>query len=128
MAPPVIERWHELVESGRMDRIGDLLADDAVFHSPALFTAQEGKAAVVTYLAAAGKIFAATDFHYVEQWYNDRSAILEFAATVDGIHVNGIDMIHWGEDGKITEVKVMLRPIKALQTIIPKMAALLTPG
>lgn len=127
MTPPVIQRWNALVASGRIDQVGDLLADDAVFHSPALFTPQDGRAAVVTYLAAAGKVFSGTDFHYVEQWYTDRSAILEFAATVDGIHVNGIDMIHWDDDGKITEVKVMLRPLKALQTVIPKMAALLAP-
>ncbi|BBZ11557.1 hypothetical protein MBRA_17520 [Mycobacterium branderi] len=70
-------------------------------------------------------MFGGTDFHYVEQWYKDRSAILEFAATIDGIYVNGIDMIHWNDDGKIVSFKVMLRPLKALQAIIPKMAELL---
>lgn len=120
-----MQRWIELVESGRMDEVTDLLADDAVFYSPAVFTPQRGRDTVVAYLAAAGKVFADTGFHYVEQWHNGRSAILEFAATIDGTYVNGIDMVHWDEHGKIVAVKVMLRPLKALQTVIPRMGALL---
>lgn len=120
-----MQRWIDAVESGRMDHVTELLADDAVFHSPAVFTPQEGRAKVIAYLGAAGKMFADTGFHYVEQWYNERSAILEFAATIDGIYVNGIDMVHWDADGKIVAVKVMLRPLKAVQTIMPKMAELL---
>lgn len=125
MAHEVIQRWIELVESGHLHQVSDLLADDAVFYSPAVFTPQEGRGKVVTYLAAAATVFADTDFHYAEQWHSDRSAVLEFAATVDGIYVNGVDMIHWNDAGEIVAVKVMLRPLKALQTIVPKMAALL---
>lgn len=125
MTPPVIERWIGIIENGRTDELETLLADDAVFYSPAVFTPQEGRAKTATYLRAAAKVFGDTDFHYVEQWYSERSAILEFAATVDGIYVNGIDMIHWNDDGQIVSVKVMLRPLKALQTIMPAMAELL---
>lgn len=122
---PVMQRWIEAVESGRIDQVAELLADDAVFYSPAVFTPQRGRETVTAYLTAAGTVFADTGFHYVEQWYNERSAILEFAANIDGIYVNGIDMVHWDDDGKIVEVKVMLRPLKALQEIVPKMGALL---
>lgn len=125
MAPPVIQRWIEIVQNGRTDQLDDLLADDAVFFSPAVFTPQEGRRKTSAYLRAAAKVFGDSDFHYVEQWYNDRSAILEFAATIDGIYINGIDMIHWNDRGQIVAVKVMLRPLKALQTIMPAMAELL---
>jgi SnoaL-like domain len=125
MTPPVIQRWIEIIESGSTDELDSLLADDAVFLSPAVFTPQEGRAKAAAYLKAAVKLFGNTDFHYVEQWYKDRSAILEFAATIDGIYVNGIDMIHWNDDEQIVSFKVMLRPLKALQTIIPAMAELL---
>lgn len=77
------------------------------------------------YLKAAAKLFGNTDFHYADQWYQDQSAILEFAATIDSSYVNGIDMIHGNDDGQIVAVKVMLRPLKALQAIIPAMAELL---
>ena len=73
-------------------------------------------------------MFSDTDFHYVEKWYGERSAILEFAATIDGKYVNGIDMIHWNDDEKIVSVKVMVRPLKGLQALMPKMAELLAPS
>jgi len=125
VTPPVIERWIDIVDTGRTDELHDLLAEDAVFRSPAVFTPQEGRDKAVAYLAAAAKLFSGTGFRYVEKWYSERSAVLEFVAEVDGIHVNGIDMIHWNDDGKITSVKVMLRPLKALQTVIPEMGRLL---
>ena len=125
MTPPVIARWISIIENGRTDELDALLAEDAVFFSPAVFTPQEGRQKTTMYLAAAAKVFGVNDFHYVEQWYGDRSAILEFAATIDGIHVNGIDMIHWNHQEQIVSFKVMLRPLKALQTIIPAMAELL---
>lgn len=127
MTHEVMQRWIEIVEDGRMEEVTDLLADDAVFYSPAVFTPQEGRAKAVAYLTAAAKMFADTGFHYVEQWHSDRSAVLEFAADIDGIYVNGIDMIHWNDDGKIVSVKVMMRPLKAVQTIIPMMGKLLEP-
>ena len=125
MTPPVIARWTSIIENGRTDELDTLIAEDAVFFSPAVFTPQEGRQKTLMYLKAAVKVFGASDFRYVEQWFNDQSAILEFAATIDGIYVNGIDMIHWNDQEQIVSFKVMLRPLKALQTIIPAMAELL---
>jgi SnoaL-like domain len=125
MTPPVIARWTSIIENGRTDELDALIAEDAVFFSPAVFTPQEGRQKTLMYLKAAVKVFGTNDFRYVEQWFNDQSAILEFAATIDGIYVNGIDMIHWNDQEQIVSFKVMLRPLKALQTIIPAMAELL---
>ncbi len=121
----MIERWIEILDTGRTDELRDLLTADAVFRSPAVFTPQEGRDKAVAYLAAAAKLFAGNGFRYVEKWCGEHSAVLEFVAEVDGIHVNGIDMIHWNDDGRITSVKVMLRPLKALQVVIPEMGRLL---
>lgn len=121
----MIERWIEIIDTGRTDDLRDLLTEDAVFRSPAVFTPQEGRDKAVAYLAAAAKLFAGNGFRYVEKWYGEHSAVLEFVAEVNGIHVNGIDMIHWNDDGRITSVKVMLRPLKALQVVIPEMGRLL---
>jgi len=125
MTPPVIARWTSIIENGRTDELDALIAEDAVFFSPAVFTPQEGRQKTLMYLKAAVKVFGTNDFRYVDQWFNDQSAILEFAATIDGIYVNGIDMIHWNDQEQIVSFKVMLRPLKALQTIIPAMAELL---
>ena len=127
MTPPVIQRWIDLIHDNRVDELDDLLADDAVFYSPALFSPQEGKAKTAMYLAAASKLFSDTDFHYVGQWFGEQSAILEFAATIDGIYVNGIDMIAWNDDERIVSFKVMIRPLKGLQLVMGKMAQLLNP-
>ncbi|MGA9493690.1 MAG: nuclear transport factor 2 family protein [Mycobacterium sp.] len=125
MTPPLIDRWITIIETGRTDDLDALLADDAVFYSPAVFRPQEGKALTSKYLKAAAKVFGVTDFHYVEQWYSEHSAILEFAATVNDVYVNGIDMIHWNDDEQIVSFKVMLRPFKGLQAIMAPMAELL---
>ncbi|BBY06177.1 nuclear transport factor 2 family protein [Mycobacterium noviomagense] len=125
MTPPVIQRWIDMIENSRTDELDTLLADNAVFFSPAVFTPQEGRDKTANYLKAAAKLFGGSDFHYVEQWYNEQSAILDFEATIDGIYVNGIDMIHWNDEQQIVSFKVMLRPLKALQTVIPAMAELL---
>jgi hypothetical protein len=125
VTPPVIERWLRMIEAGEMGELDDMLAEDVVFHSPAVFTPQRGRALAAAYLRAAEHMFSGTDFHYVEKWYGPDSAVLHFAATVDGLSVDGIDMIHWNDDGKITAFKVMIRPFKALQGVMGKMAALL---
>lgn len=123
MTASVIERWHAFLTGGHDPAALDaLLADEVVFYSPAVFSPQEGRAKTAMYLNAAAKVFAGTDFHYVGEWSAERSAVLEFAATIDGIYVNGVDMITWNEDGRIDSFKVMMRPFKGLQAIMPLMA------
>jgi hypothetical protein len=128
MTPSVIQRWIEIVHGDRADGIDDILAPDCVFHSPAIFTPQEGRAKAATYLQAASKLFAGTDFRYVGNWYGDHSAVLEFVATIDGMHVDGIDMIGWNEEDRIVSFKVMVRPFKGLQVVMGRMAELLQTG
>lgn len=126
MTTSVIERWHQFIDGGHDPAVLDaLLDDDATFYSPAVFSPQQGRQKTAMYLMAAAKLFGDTDFHYVEEWIGERSAVLEFAATIDGIYVNGIDMIAWNDDGRIVSFKVMMRPFKGLQVIMPKMAELL---
>ena len=125
MTPPVIARWIDVIDNGRTDGLEALLAQDAVFYSPAVFTPQQGRATTLAYLTAAVKLFGDSNFAYVGQWFADRSAVLEFVADIDGIHVNGVDVIHWNDHDEIVEFKVMLRPLKALQAVMPAMAALL---
>jgi hypothetical protein len=125
MTPPVIQRWIDIIENGRTDGLEALLAENAVFYSPAVFTPQEGRATTLAYLTAAVKVLGDSNFRYVGQWFADRSAVLEFVADLDGIHVNGVDVIHWNDDDEIVEFKVMLRPLKALQAVMSAMAELL---
>jgi hypothetical protein len=103
-----------------------LLADAVVFHSPVVHTPQLGKAITRKYLAAALEVFVNDTFRYVREVIGPRDAVLEFQVTIDGIDVNGVDMITWDDAGQIVEFKVMLRPLKAVNLIHQKMAAMLT--
>ena len=124
MADP-IETWHRLVNERTPEGLDALLADEAVFHSPVAHTPQAGKAITKKYLLAAFQVFFNESFRYVRELKGDRDAILEFEVLLDGIAVNGVDMIKWNDAGKITEFKVMLRPLKAVNLIHQKMAEML---
>jgi len=125
MSTHPIEAWHALVRAQDASALDTLLADDAVFHSPVVHTAQRGKALVRMYLSAALHIFANPAFRYVREIIGERDAMLEFETEIDGVIVNGVDIIRWNDSGRITEFKVMLRPLKALGAVQQRMAALL---
>ncbi len=124
----VVDRWHAYVKSGDPAALEALIGEDCVFHSPAVHTPQIGRVLTVRYLTAAMLVLKRPDFRYVGEWRADRSAVLEFMLSIDGIQIDGIDMIRWDADGRITEFKVMMRPLKALNTILPLMASRLTNG
>lgn len=126
--PTPIQRWHEIVERKDAAAIGALLADDCVFQSPAVHTPQRGRDVTVKYLSAALQVLNGERFRYAGQWFGDRSAVLEFETEVDGMSINGVDIIHWNEQGRIVGFKVMVRPLKGLQAVIPQMARLLQPA
>jgi hypothetical protein len=125
---PTIEIWHRLAKERDVRGLDALLADEAVFYSPVVHTPQIGKAVTKKYLAAAFGVFFNDSFRYVRELTSDRDAVLEFQVELDGIAVNGVDMIQWNHEGKITEFKVMLRPLKAVNLIHQKMASMLERG
>lgn len=117
MTPEPIRKWHAVVEARDTSGLDSLLADDVVFHSPVVHTPQRGKDVTMLYLGAALHVLGSNDFRYVREVCGERDAILEFTASVDGIHVNGVDMIHWNADGRIDDFKVMIRPLKAVNLL-----------
>jgi SnoaL-like domain len=120
-----IQAWHRLAEKPAISDLDALLADDVVFHSPVVHTPQVGKAITGKYLAAALQVLLNKSFRYVRELRGERDAVLEFVVEIDGITVNGVDLIKWNEAGRITEFKVMLRPLKAVNLIHQKMAEML---
>lgn len=120
-----LAQWHELVKQRSMAGLGDILADDALFLSPVAFTPKQGKAQVIQYLAAAMALLGNDSFKYVREIVGPRDAALEFEVELDGVQINGIDLIKWNEAGKITEFKVMLRPLKGITTVQQHMQAML---
>lgn len=122
-----LARWHAYMEGGSDPALlADLLAEDAVFHSPVVHTPQAGKAVVMAYLVAASHVLGNDSFHYVRKLVDGDEMMLEFVTELDGIAINGVDIIRWNADGKITDFKVMVRPLKAINKVWEMMAAQLT--
>lgn len=125
MTLATLSTWHQLVASRDAKGLDALLADDVVFLSPVVHTPQAGKAITTRYLAAAFHVFFNPSFRYVREIAGPRDAVLEFEVEIDGIAVNGIDMLKWNDEGRIVEFKVFIRPLKAVNLIHQKMGAML---
>jgi hypothetical protein len=117
-----LARWHAVVRSRDAAGLRALVAEDAVFRSPAVHTPQEGRDTVVGYLTAALTVLG-PHLAYEREWLGEDSAVLQFRTEVGGLDVHGVDLITWGEDGLITDFTVMVRPAKALQVVIEHMGA-----
>lgn len=124
MIEQTVEQWHRFV-AGDANVLADLLADDVVFYSPVAFTPQRGKDLASLYLLGAAQVLGGGDFRYTKQVLAGRHAVLEFETTVDGKHVNGVDIIVCDDAGQIGEFRVMLRPLQAVNVVHQKMGELL---
>lgn len=125
MSTHPLDTWHRLVREQDASGLPALLAEDAVFHSPVVHTPQRGRKLTALYLGAAFQVFFSPGFRYVREIVGPTDAMLEFETEIDGVLVNGVDIIRWNDAGQITEFKVMLRPLKAIHLIHERMAAML---
>lgn len=120
-----IQTWHRLVQERNPAGLDALLDADAVFLSPVVHAPQRGKKLTAMYLSAAFQVFFNPNFRYVREIIGSHDAMLEFETEIDGIMVNGVDIIQWNDAGRIVEFKVMLRPLKAINLIHQRMGAML---
>ena len=137
MIHEVIEKWHLHMKGQLPGGLDELLDDNVVFISPIVFTPQEGKAITKLYLQAAGQTLPGEkkssgsptnddkSFRYIKEVLSGSTAVLEFETYVEGKYVNGIDMITCNEQGKITEFKVMIRPLQAINLVHKQMGEML---
>ena len=125
MSIDTIAVWHQVAKNRNIEGLYDLLDDNAVFHSPVVHSPQVGKQITGKYLSAAFTVFFNDSFTYVREVHGQGQAVLEFEVELQGILVNGVDMIRWNDAGLITEFKVMIRPLKAVSLIHQNMAAML---
>lgn len=121
-----LQSWFDYMMDGHdKTLLLDMLHDDVVFRSPVVHKPQEGKAITFAYLSAAGNTLGNGTFKYTRVFDCGDRAVLEFENEMDGIQVNGIDMIEWDADGKITDFKVMVRPLKGMQVVHAAMGKML---
>ena len=139
MIEQVVEKWHAYLRGRLPGGLDVLLDDDVVFYSPIVFTPQEGKAVTKLYLEAAAMTLPGDEatasagtgdplrgsFRYTKSVMADDTAVLEFETTVEGKHVNGVDIIRCNDQGRIVEFRVMIRPLQAVNLVHRQMAAAL---
>lgn len=124
MTDPV-HGWHAYVQSRDPADLSALIAEECIFESPVVHSPQVGKAITEKYLLSALQVLNNDSFEYLGEWRAERSAVLEFGCVIDGIRINGVDMIWWNEAGLITRFKVMVRPLKAINMLHQKMGEML---
>lgn len=134
-----MEAWHRQLQGELPGGLDAILHEDCVFLSPIVYTPQVGRELTKMYLAAAGGTFGGDpekvtldsadgdggNFHYVKKILQGNQAMLEFEATVDGKYLNGVDIITCDADGLITEFKVMIRPLQAINAMHVQMKAMI---
>ena len=127
--PSGLDLWHHIVKTRDTARLGDLLADDVVFHSPVVHTPQVGKAITRKYLEAALVVLNTPDFKYLASCTEGNLTVLEFESRLDGTVINGVDIITWSADGRqILSFKVMVRTLKAINAVHEAMGRMLMRG
>lgn len=115
-----LQRWHAVVASRDPAQLPAMITADAVFRSPAVHTPQVGRDVVCAYLGAA-LVVLGPELTYTDTWQRENDAVLHFSTVIDGLQVEGIDMITWDDEGLITAFTVMIRPFKALEVVIAAM-------
>ena len=120
-----INKWHEVVTTQNQDLLKSILAENVTFYSPVVFTAQKGKSLTLLYLMAAAQVFNNKSFSYTKEIINENHATLEFELNINGIEINGIDLITWNEEGMIVEFKVFIRPLQGVNVIHKMMQQML---
>jgi hypothetical protein len=138
MIERVIEKWHTHLRGQLPGGLDELLDDDVVFYSPIVYTPQKGKAITTLYLNAAGQTLPGDSnaasasasepsggFRYTKSVLGGDTAVLEFETTVEGMYVNGVDIIRCNDQGRIIEFRVMIRPLQAINLVHRQMAATL---
>jgi SnoaL-like domain len=125
MTSTTVQAWHAIAKNRDTAALAAILAQDVVFESPVVHTPQLGKAITLKYLTAALHVLNNGSFEYLNEWQSERSAVLEFQSTIEGIVVNGVDIIDWNEAGQITRFKVMVRPLKAVNKLHEMMGRML---
>ncbi len=134
-----VDRWYDAMKNKNPADWEELLDENVEFHSPVVFTPQKGKKITQMYLLAASEVFGSdhftapsqekteiqTGFRYIKEIVGEQSALLEFESEIDGTYLNGIDLLTWNEADKLTEVKVMVRPLQGVNMLHQKMKAVL---
>jgi len=112
-----LNRWHEMIRTGNLEALPELLDSKAVFRSPMAHTPYPGAPVVSMILNTVFNVLEDFKYHRELATADGLNVVLEFSARVGSKELKGIDMIRFDEQGKIVEFEVMVRPLSGLQAL-----------
>lgn len=116
-----IDNWHKSINEPNLSLLYETLDDEFLFYSPVVFRPKEKYMGFIYLIAASRTFLTAENFTYSREIIGENDAMLEFRCEINGIQINGVDTFKWNEEGKFTEMKVLLRPQKSLDLIQQEM-------
>ena len=113
------DRFRAAAESKDFSAIGELFADDVTFRSPVVFKPYEGREAVAMLLGAVVQVFE--DFRYTDQVETGDAAALAFSARIGDRELDGIDFLHFNDEGRVDRMAVYVRPMNGVHALAEAM-------
>ena len=115
-----IENWHLCIEKNIVD--ASFMDQEIEFYSPFVYKPIQGIENVMKYLNAANQVINNDHFKYTDEIVGQDSAFLIFETKIEEIYINGVDYIIWNQEQKLTELRVLIRPFKALTLVAETMS------
>jgi hypothetical protein len=115
------DTFRAAAESKDFSAIDELFSEDVTFRSPVVFKPYEGREAIAMLLGAVSQVFE--DFRYTDQVETGDAAALAFSARVGDKELDGIDFLHFGDDGRINRMEVFIRPMSGMHALAEGMKA-----
>jgi hypothetical protein len=113
------DAFRAAAESKDFSAIDVLFTEDVTFRSPVVFKQYEGRDAVAMLLGAVSQVFE--DFRYTDHLETDNSAALCFSAKIDDRELEGIDLLHFDDEGRINDMAVYVRPMSGVHALAEAM-------
>ena len=107
-----LKSWHEAVLERDATKLSAIIAEDCVLKSPVVWKPTRNKDYLIHILQ--GVIDTVDGFEYRYETIDGNLLYLEFVGTVDGKGLLGIDRITLNDEGKMSEIEVLIRPLNTL--------------
>lgn len=113
--------FRRAVESRDIEALAALFVPTATLHSPAVYEPYVGREAIRFLLAVLLDVFE--DFRYTDEFdAEDGSHALLFRTRVGDRELQGLDVLRFDDEGRITDLTVMIRPRTGLEAVIAAVA------
>lgn len=109
-----------------VDAIAEMLAPDVVLNSPIISTRFRGRDEVAGLFGAV--LDALEGFRYTDAIEAESTLVVAFKARAGRQELQGVDLFRFDEDGKISEITVLIRPLAALTALASALGPRLAPN